>query len=381
VNAAAAAIAARVRRHGPRPFDEVVDVALYDVDHGFYSGGGAAGRHRGDFITSPEVGPLFGAVMAHALDEWWHQLGDPDPFIVVECGAGAGTLAQSIHIAQPACLAAATYVLVERSAALRRRHADHLPLSAPALALGPRGADLDEDTFVVERGTGPRFVSLGTMPALSIVGVVLANELLDNLAFGLAERGEHGWSEVRVGLSPDDTALVEELVPAPDAVGRLLDAAAPEAAVGARAPVQTAAATWLRDALGHVERGRVVVIDYVSTTADLAARPPTTWLRTYRAHERGTAPLDDLGGQDLTVEVCADQLAHIRPPALDRSQTEFLIAHGLDALVEEGRRTWAARAHIGDLEAVRGRSRVNEAAALTDPTGLGAFRVLEWPVD
>ena len=43
-------------------------------------------------------------------------------------------------------------------------------------------------------------------------------------------------------------------------------------------------------------------------------------------------------------------------------------------LVESGRRTWEARAHIGDLEAVTGRSRIAEAGALTDPDGLGA----EW---
>ena len=47
-------------------------------------------------------------------------------------------------------------------------------------------------------------------------------------------------------------------------------------------------------------------------------------------------------------------------------------------LVEEGRRIWKDRKHLSDLEAMRARSRVNEAAALTDPNGLGAFTVLEW---
>ena len=41
---------------------------------------------------------------------------------------------------------------------------------------------------------------------------------------------------------------------------------------------------------------------------------------------------------------------------------------------------WDARAHIGDLEAVRHRSRITEAAALTDPVGLGAHRVLVFDV-
>ena len=55
------------------------------------------------------------------------------------------------------------------------------------------------------------------------------------------------------------------------------------------------------------------------------------------------------------------------------------LAHwGIEALVEEGRRTWSERAGVGDLAALRARSRAVEAEALTDPTGLGAFRVLEW---
>ena len=61
--ALAALVADRVRRRGPLPFDEVMELALYDPEHGFYATGGQAGR-RGDFVTSPEVGPLFGAVVA-----------------------------------------------------------------------------------------------------------------------------------------------------------------------------------------------------------------------------------------------------------------------------------------------------------------------------
>jgi SAM-dependent MidA family methyltransferase len=70
----------------------------------------------------------------------------------------------------------------------------------------------------------------------------------------------------------------------------------------------------------------------------------------------------------------------VAPPSLDRTQAEFLAAHGIDDLVAAARATWHERAHLGDLEALRARSRVGEADALTDPTGLGAFRVLEWAV-
>jgi SAM-dependent MidA family methyltransferase len=142
---------------------------------------------------------------------------------------------------------------------------------------------------------------------------------------------------------------------------------------GARVPVQRAAAQWVRGAQSFA--ARVVAFDYATTTADLAMRPSHEWLRTYRSHQPGTGPLDDLGNQDITVEVCVDQLP---PPTSDVSQAEFLRAHGLGALVVEGRRVWEERRAIGDLQALAARSRVVEAQALTDPSGLGAFRVLEW---
>ena len=79
-------------------------------------------------------------------------------------------------------------------------------------------------------------------------------------------------------------------------------------------------------------------------------------------------------------DIDIDQLARVRAPASDRPQAEFLRAMGLDAIVEEARRAWQERAPVGDLEALGHRSRLHEARALTDPAGLGAFRVLEWEV-
>ena len=110
----------------------------------------------------------------------------------------------------------------------------------------------------------------------------------------------------------------------------------------------------------------------------MAARPQEEWLRTYRGHRRGVSPLADLGTQDITCEVAVDQLALVREPDLHTTQAEWLRAHGVEGLVEDARRTWRERAHIGDLAAVAARSRVTEADALLDPAGLGGFAVLEW---
>ncbi len=370
-----AAVAERVARFGSLRFDEFVDLALYHEPDGFFAAGGGAGRAGADFLTSPEVGPLFGAVVARYLDAEWVRLGRPDPFVVVEAAAGRGALALAVLAAGPACGPALRYVLVERSAQLRARQAEHLPLVRPTEMLGP-SADPEDPAPSPTQGTGPLCCSLTGLPSEPVDGVVLANELLDNVPFRLFERSTASWSEVRVARSGD--ALVELLVDADPEVAVHLTALAPDAATGARVPWQQGAADWLSDALSVLRSGSVVVVDYATTTAGLAARPQEEWLRTYVAHGRGDHPLARPGRQDVTCEVATDQLARVRPPSAVSSQAEWLRRHGVDELVEEGRRRWAEGAAAGDLAALAGRSRVAEAAALTDPTGLGAFTVLEW---
>ncbi len=336
----------------------MVELALYHPEGGFYAAtGGHAGR-RGDFLTSPEVGPLFGAVLARALDTWWVEAGRPAVFEVVEVGAGPGTLARSVLAAGARCASALRYVLVERSAVQRDRHGEHLP----QLVLGESGEQppAPHDAPVV--------MSRSELPDWPGPRVVLANELLDNLPFGLLERTAQGWAAVHVGLDGD--ALVEVLVPT-DLHGWR------DEPIGARVPQQAVAAAWVGNAVAAAgPGGRVVAIDYASTTPELAARPWSEWVRTYRRHERGGPVLADLGRQDITCEVAIDQLPS---PASNRSQADWLRGHGVDELVAEGRRVWRDRAAIADLAAVRGRSRIPEAEALLDESGLGAFRVLEWP--
>ena len=104
-------------------------------------------------------------------------------------------------------------------------------------------------------------------------------------------------------------------------------------------------------------------------------------MRTYREHGRGDPPLVAPGDQDITVDVPAEYLVHAASRAgfhlaAGVTQAEWLSALGVESLVDQARAAWEARAAIGDLEAVRQRSRVTEAAALVDPTGLGAHRVL-----
>lgn len=370
------AVRAAIARRGPVGFDEVVAAALYHPDGGFYTAGGRAGR-GGDFLTSPEVGPLFGAIVARALDGWWRAAGEPPVFVVVEAGAGPGTLARSVLNAAPACAGALRYVLVEPSAAQRALQSERLPLEGPVAAFASPPDDEDDERPRPDPPPGPIAVSLPELPRLAGPCVVVANELLDNLPFGLAERRADGWDEVRVGV--DGPSLVEVLVPMTAGEAAAIERRAPGAPTGARVPLQRAAAAWVHDALALAgPGGRVVALDYATTTASLAARPWAEWVRTYRHHGRGGPLFAGLGEQDITCEVAVDQLGVA--PTADRSQADWLRAHGLDELVAEGRRIWQARAATGDLAAVRARSRVGEAEALTDPSGLGGFRVLEWVV-
>ena len=323
---------------GAIPFSEYMQLALYGQG-GFYTTGGRAGQRGGDFLTSPEVGPLFGTVIARALDAWWKELGSPSCFDVVECGAGPGTLARSILAAQPECANAMQYVAVEISTSQR--------------ALHPKGVESRE-----------------TMPGGPITGVILANELLDNLPFRLFVF-DGSWMEASVAQATGGQFV--EVLRAPDAVPSCLPQTAPH---GSRAPVQDAATSWVRDCLSKIDHGRLLLFDYCSaSTAEMALTPWREWLRTYRDQGRGTHYLSDPGSQDITSQVMLDQL----PTGFSSStQADFLKHWGIDELVREGADYWEKLKHAPDVAAMKMRSRSSEATSLADSSGLGGFNAISW---
>jgi SAM-dependent MidA family methyltransferase len=325
---------------GQLRFDRFLDVALYG-ESGFYQVAGAAGR-RGDFLTSPEVGPLFGVVMAQALNAWWSELGCPDPFRVIEVGAGPGTLARAVLASGADVVRAVQWVAVEKSQRQRALHSHDVESRA----------DLPDGT----------------------AHVVIGNEVLDNVPFRLLVN-DGGWKESHVAIAGE--RFVEVLRPVadnPDLPG--------DAVHGARIPIQDAAIDMLKECRSLVPRGHMLFIDYCTPTTDELARMPwREWLRTYRRHGRGAHYLVDSGEQDVTTQVALDQLLLAVPGAEVVTQEVFLRRWGIDELVQEGRRAWEESVRQPTVAALRMRSRVREAEALLDPQGLGAFTVMHWAFD
>ncbi len=319
-------------------FDEFMHLALYG-EHGFYSTTGRAGR-RGDFITSPEVGPLFGTVLARWIESEHRRLGEPDDFTIIECGAGPGSLARAVLAAAPRW----------------RHHYVAVEISGSQLQQHPEGV-----------------VSLPMLPTVAVgSGVVVANELLDNLPFRLAVF-DGVWREALVSIGRGGELV--EATEASDPTWSFLPETAPH---GARVPIQDQASDWVTSAHRLLLQGTVIVFDYCTArTAELVDQPWRSWLRTYRSHDRGVHYLRDPGSQDITAQVCVDQLP---APSSFESQSDFLRRFGVNDLVKEGRSAWTAAAARPNLAAMTMRSRVREAEALLDMSGLGMFGAIAWRV-
>lgn len=310
---------------GAEPFSRYMERCLYEPDSGFYtSGRGVAGGRSGDFITSPEAGPLFGAVLAEAINGWWREAGEPAHFPVVDLGTGPGGLLRALEVAAPACSEVWTLTGIDRTP-------------------GTEALDGDVDLSGA---------------------IVIANELLDNVPFDIGMRHE----------GTDHRLMVTGEPPSYETSWRVLehrfDLDLPD---DVAFPILDDARHLIRELL-EAEPRRIVAFDYgTASTAALAER--SGWMRTYRQHQRGEDPFFEPGQWDITTDIAVDQLP---TPTHVGTQAAFLGLHGIDRLVEEGRSYWTANAAAPDVRAMRMRSRIREAEALLDPAGLGGFLCIEW---
>ncbi|HEX6221070.1 MAG TPA: SAM-dependent methyltransferase, partial [Acidimicrobiia bacterium] len=248
-------------RNGPMPFERFMEIALYDED-GFFGGETLRSEKAGDFLTSPEVSPLFGETLAIYVERIRESIGDP--FQVVEVAAGSGSLLRPLR--------------------------DRIDVDALAVEVSPAA-----------RRSLSEFVEVADSPPGQIRGVVIANELLDNLPMALAQKMDGAWRERWVGA--DDQSLVFVDAEPRDEVLEWLDAYAGPVDDGGWVEVQLAARRWVEDVLQRLTEGSLLVIDYGETAANLRSRRRDGTLRTYRAHHLGPHPLDEPGETDITADV------------------------------------------------------------------------------
>jgi len=356
-------VRAEVAAAGPIPFARFMELALTHPLHGYYTAGPARATREGDFLTAPELHPIFGAALARQVHEAWERLGRPDPFVLREDGAGAGTLGLAIVAGLAAdrsgLATALRYLPVELSRERRTECAERFAAAGLAGLLAASAG-----------GEAPD-------PVRPFAGAVLANEYLDALPVHLVEVRAGALREVVVDVDGDG-GFVERLAePTTPALAARLDTLGIELVDGQRAEICLALAPWADSVAADLGCGLVLVLDYGREAPDLYDRRRMAGtLVTYRGHladPSPDAPYRDVGERDITAHV---DLTTVRallaargfPHLGTTTQAELLAGCGLEELLERER----ARAH--DLQAaLELRSSVGR---LLDPRRLGGFRVL-----
>lgn len=320
------ALAERIRAEaaaagGALAFDRFMELALYAPGLGYYMAGARKLGAAGDFVTAPELSPLFARCLARQCREALAALGGGD---VLEFGAGSGALAAELlaQLERDGALPG-RYLILELSPDLQRRQAERIAAQVPHLV--------------------GRVTWLATLPS-GLRGVVLANEVLDAMPvhrFAIRADGTPGEILVRPA-----GAGFEELVEAPRSPGLAAAVQALQAEGLARAPgyrgeLNLRLAPWLAALAAALEHALVLLIDYGYPRRELysAERTMGTLLCHYR-HGIETDPYRRVGLQDITAHVdftAVAEGANAAGVALAgyATQAHFLIGCGLEALIAE----------------------------------------------
>ncbi|MBI5288840.1 MAG: SAM-dependent methyltransferase [Chloroflexi bacterium] len=342
----------RIARGGPMTFRDFMEAALYHPRYGYYSTTAGATRRGGDFVTSPDVHPIFGTLVAKTLLELWETMARPKRFDVVEQGAGSGLLARDIlrwaHEREPSFATALGYTLVERSAAMRDA----------------------QERATAELDLPPGTVSWADELPLGIEGVVLSNELVD--AFPIHRVVRRGAELHEVYVKRDGDRFVDELGPlSTPALWSYFDALGVMPGDGHYAEVNLDAIEWMRTVTRSLSRGYTLTFDYGYEAADLYAsfRRDGTLLCFYK-QSAGSDPYQRIGKQDMTASVDFTTLKRTAEDAglatiAMADQSDFLVRLGIaESLVE-----------VQDqMEEYFARRRI--VMDLIDPALLGRIKVL-----
>jgi SAM-dependent MidA family methyltransferase len=278
---------ARIKREGPITFRDLMQTALYDPELGYYNTERVKIGAQGDYYTSSNVHPAFGAVLARGFAEL--SAGSDVPLTIVEMGAGTGQLASDILSAMrdehPAIFDGLTYVLVEASTAMRKRQ------RAKLAAFGDQ----------------VRFCEPNELECPPVRGIAFSNEFVDALPVHRARYKSGALEEqyVGVGSVTDSSPLV--LVwskPSTKRLGEYLERIAVTLREGQIIEINLDAIDWLGRMARTLEHGLLVTIDYGDTAQHLCtADRRSGTLRSFYQHRLIDSPLERIGEQDITASV------------------------------------------------------------------------------
>ena len=353
-----------IEAEGPIPFERFMALALYSPLGGYYRSASPVGA-AGDYFTSPTAHPLFGTLLAAQLSQMWEAMGRPDPFTVLEPGAGSGVMARDI-------IEAAREDSPEFFDSLRYVALDY----APPLSGLPRN----------QQPPGMHWLASDGLPVRDFAGCILANELLD--AMPVHRFAIEGGVAREVYVTLDGEDFVEALGNPSPSARNVLEFLAPLLPEGYRGEVCTRAHEWMADAVRRLERGYVLVIDYGGTARQLYA--PRRNGGTLRCHYRHTVtgnPYVRVGQQDITAHVDFTSVAGSGEAAYNlpvvrtlgyTSQRRFLRYLGADIYLEALARQSRPQPSFRSGALPRQEYLANRMAmqSLVAPEGLGGFRVL-----
>jgi SAM-dependent MidA family methyltransferase len=260
------------------PFDRYMELALYAPGLGYYSAGatkfGRLAEDGSDFVTAPELSPLFARTLGRAAAE---ALAASDTRALMEFGAGTGKLAAGI-LAELDLLGVPweSYTIVELSGELRERQ--RATLSAACSAACPTAAEAAARLA--------RIRWLDALPA-AFDGVMLGNEVLDAMPVKLYRRQQGRWHERGVARDPHTDDAVRPNAAAARAAFRYADRVL-DAAGNASGALSPDLAAWLAEIDGNSEYGD----EYITERNDAAAAFTRTVLQVLG---RGALLLIDYG--------------------------------------------------------------------------------------
>lgn len=344
-------VTAEIRRRiaaagGAIDFSAFMDTALYAPGLGYYASGRDPFGETGDFVTAPELGPVFARCLARQCLELFGHTHSPE---LLEAGAGSGALAAEL-LAELERLGAlpAHYGILELSSALRARQQQTLTARVPHLAARVEWLDCWPESFR---------------------GVIIANELLDALPVERFRVQAGGVVQLQVGM--DGERLVWRERPADPAIAaRIAPLGLPE---GYTSEIGLQAEAWVRSLASVLDQGAALLIDYGFPRAEFyhPQRAGGTLMCHFR-HRAHPDPLIHAGLQDITAHVDFTALSGAaRDAGLEvlgyTSQAMFLLGCGLEETVAASdARDGAAHLRL-----------TNEVNRLTSPAEMGElFKVL-----